>query len=418
MRLAGTSAFVWFAWIAALLLVAAGNTWPARAQQHPTINQAPAASPAAAAQSTDTATSTLREDARLVNVPITVYDKKGELVQNLTKDNFLLQVDKTAQTIRYFNLDTDLPLSLGLLVDTSMSQRDAIDDERAASTAFLDDMLNGPADRDKAFRHPVRRETDLLQDTTSSKPKLQAALKQLQTSSYAGDSQSGVSPSEQQGPGSGSGSSSGGARRGGGTTLYDALFLSSDELMSKLKGRKAVIILSDGVDRGSKETLMSSIEAAQRADTIVYAIYFKGREQSNPDRGFHQGNPGTNAATPAAVTLEAAIRVGIPAATPEGIRAAALLASAVRRTSPLPTAGRSLSAWPTRRRTAVRGQQEADDGGHLQGDRQGAPRAIPAGVHSGREDRLGRLPSHRLGAVEVQPQGPLHPDREGYYAGD
>src|ERR1022692_1670575 len=82
---------------------------------------------------------------------VTVYDKKGELVQNLTKDNFLLQVDKTPQTIRYFNLDTDLPLSLGLLVDTSMSQRDAIDDERAASSAFLDDMLNGPADLDKAF---------------------------------------------------------------------------------------------------------------------------------------------------------------------------------------------------------------------------------------------------------------------------
>ena len=140
------------------------------------------------------ATSTLHEDARLVNVPVTVYDKKGELVQNLTKDNFVLQVDKTAQTIRYFNLDTDLPLSLGLLVDTSTSQRDAIDDERAASSAFLDDMLNGPADRDKAFVIQFARETDLLQDTTSSKPKLQAALKQLQTSPEADESRASVTP--------------------------------------------------------------------------------------------------------------------------------------------------------------------------------------------------------------------------------
>ena len=74
--------------------------------------------------------------------------------------------------------------------------------------------------------------------------------------------------------------------------LYDALFLSSDELMSKLKGRKVLIILTDGVDSGSRESLLSSLEAAQRADAVVYAIYFKGRDKEpNPDRGFHVGNP-------------------------------------------------------------------------------------------------------------------------------
>jgi len=195
-------------------------------------------------------------------------------------------VDNELQTIRYFNMDTNLPLTLGLLVDVSMSQRDAIDDERTASFAFLDDMLTAPAGRDKAFIVQFAHQTDLLQDVTNSKPKLQAGLKQLETSATGGDSSV-----TQVNSGSDTGDSSARARRGGGTTLYDALFLSSDELMSKQTGRKAVIILSDGVDSGSKESLSSSIEAAQRADTIVYAIYFKGREA---DSGFNrdQGRQG------------------------------------------------------------------------------------------------------------------------------
>jgi VWFA-related protein len=263
------------AFFAALLFltVASGALLPA---------QAPAASaqaqPAAAAvPAPDATTTTLSVDARLVNIPVVVRDKKGALVQNLTKDNFVLQVDGNLQTIRYFNLDTNLPLTLGLLVDVSQSQRDTIDDERTASFAFLDDTLTG---RDKAFVVQFARQTDLLQDVTGSKPKLQAGLKQLETPASGGDSS--VTPVD-----SGTGDSSTRARRAG-TTLYDALFLSSDELMSKQTGRKAIVILSDGVDSGSKESLASSIEAAQRADTVVYAIYFKGRETAG---GFNQ-NPG------------------------------------------------------------------------------------------------------------------------------
>jgi len=231
---------------------------------------------------------TINVDARLVNIPVVVHDKRGALVQNLTKDNFILQVDGHPQTIRYFNLDTDLPLTLGLLVDVSVSQRDAIDDERTASSSFLDDMLNAPGDRDKAFVVQFAHQTDLLQDITSSKPKLQAGLKQLSTPD------SGGSDTSVMAPGSDTGDNSSGRGRRAGTTLYDALFLSSDELMGKQTGRKAVVILSDGVDNGSKESLASSIEAAQHADTIVYAIYFKGRETaSNQDRNNQGGgSPG------------------------------------------------------------------------------------------------------------------------------
>ncbi len=118
-------------------------------------------------------------DARLVNLPVTVRDKKGALVQNLTKDDFSLQVDGHPQVIRYFDKDTNLPLTLGLLVDTSASQRKVIDDERAASGSFLDQMLT--TEKDKAFVIQFARDIELLQDITGSRPKLQAALKEIET---------------------------------------------------------------------------------------------------------------------------------------------------------------------------------------------------------------------------------------------
>ena len=270
----------------AAAFLAAGFAAPLHAQ--PTLQTKTAAADSTPASTTPT----LSVDARLVNIPVVVHDKHGALVQNLTKDNFVLQVDDHPQTIRYFNVDKDLPLTLGLLVDTSMSQRDVIDDERTASFAFLDDMLNGPADRDKAFVVQFAHQTDLLQDVTSSKPKLQAGLKELSTPSDSGNSGGSNSGSNSGSGSDSSGNSTGGARHGGGTTLYDALFLSSDELMGKQKGRKAVVILSDGVDNGSKESLASSIEAAQRADTIVYAIYYKGKESGYQNKNQNQGNRG------------------------------------------------------------------------------------------------------------------------------
>jgi VWFA-related protein len=199
---------------------------------------------------------TIAVDARLVNLPVVVRDKKGALIQNLTKDDFILQVDGKPQTIRYFDKDTNLPLILGLLVDTSRSQRGVLDEERTASSTFLDQMLTAP--KDQAFIAQFARQVELLQDLTTSRPLLQKALREIDTPGNTSDDDA--------------------SSRRGGTTLYDALFLASDELMHKQTGRKAIIILSDGVDRNSKETLVKSIEAAQRADTIIYAIYFKGEE--------------------------------------------------------------------------------------------------------------------------------------------
>jgi VWFA-related protein len=274
------------AFLTALLLGLFAPGGRAHAQ---TAAPGPVASSAAPAAATSTAANTpngLSVDARLVNLPVVVRDKRGALVQNLTKDDFSLQVDGHPQVIRYFDKDTNLPLTLGLLVDTSPSQRNVIDDERAASFTFLDQMLT--TEKDKAFVIQFARDIELLQDVTSSRPKLQAALKEIDTPPPAdGSYVSAPSPTGSGSSGSGD-SDNANDRRRAGTKLYDALFLASDELMSKQKGRKAVIILSDGVDRGSQETLARAIEAAQRADTIVYAIYFKGQSpQDNSNR-----NPG------------------------------------------------------------------------------------------------------------------------------
>jgi VWFA-related protein len=215
---------------------------------------------------------TISVNVKVVNVLATVRNKHGDIVSNLTKDDFALEEDGRPQTIGYFARETDLPLTLGLLVDTSMSQRRVLDQERTASSTFLDQVMR--VNKDVAFVIHFDREVELLQDLTSSRQKLQAALALLQTPQLhrEGEESGGNSP------GSYPGSHRGAGGWGGGTLLYDAVYLASNELMKKQQGRKALIVLSDGVDRGSKETLASAVEAAQRADTLVYSILFTSEQ--------------------------------------------------------------------------------------------------------------------------------------------
>lgn len=223
---------------------------------------------------------TLSVQVKVVNVLATVRDKHGKIVNNLTKDDFALTEDGRAQTIHYFTRETDLPLTLGLLVDTSMSQRRVLDQERSASHTFLDQIVR--VQKDRAFVIHFDREVELLQDLTSSHEKLEAALVSLSTPQFMRSSND---PSDQGGnPGSGSGRH----HMGGGTHLYDAVYLASDELMKKQEGRKALIVLSDGVDRGSKESLETAVATAQRADTAVYSILYKDDE----GYGWRQGGMG------------------------------------------------------------------------------------------------------------------------------
>ena len=199
---------------------------------------------------------------KVVNVLASVRDKHGNIIRNLTKDDFTLEEDGHPQTIKYYLQEDNLPLTLGLLVDTSGSQRQVLGDERSASHTFLDHVVR--EDMDKAFLIHFDREVELLQDLTSSRQKLESSLDLLEAPQRNGNGS----------PGYGSG----GQGRGGGTLLYDAIWLASGDVMEKQQGRKALIVLTDGVDRGSKESLQSAIAAAQRADTLVYSILFKGEE--------------------------------------------------------------------------------------------------------------------------------------------
>jgi VWFA-related protein len=231
----------------------------------------PGVGPALRAQD---AAATIAVDVKVVTLPVTVRDKHGAIVRDLTKDDFTLQEDGRPQTIGYFSQETKLPLTLGLLVDTSRSQTNVLDAKRNASRSFLDQML--VQEKDKAFLIHFDHEVELLQDLTSSREKLQSALELLKTPS---DRERSNDPNDSDDSRSGSGS-----QHGGGTQLYDAVYLASNELMKKQQGRKALIVLSDGVDRGSKTYLEGAIESAQRADTVVYSIYFADTHREEGDR--------------------------------------------------------------------------------------------------------------------------------------
>ena len=253
---------------------------PAQGQQQPA---APPAGPPTVAQK-------IAVQTNMVTVATTVRDKKNQIVSNLTKDDFAVDEDGRPQAISYFARENDLPLTVGLLVDTSMSQRRLIDSERGASVTFIDHALREDK-KDQAFLIHFDREVELLQDLTTSRQKLESALNLLQTPQMEDTSDS-SGGGNGGGDGNGGGGGRGGYHRGGGTLLYDAVFLASDDLMKKQQGRKALIVLSDGVDRGSKETLSSAIEAAQRANTVVYSILFKDDQSYGNGGGGHHGGWG------------------------------------------------------------------------------------------------------------------------------
>jgi VWFA-related protein len=294
--------FGWLPGAIAVLVLFAGRLAVAQSPAGPITPPAPKAQPTLqtpkAAQTA--ATPKIAVEAKLVYLYVTVRDKKGKLIPDLNQQDFVLEEDGKTQTITHFVRNSDLPLTLGLLVDTSLSQRNVLDDERSASYKFLDQMLR--EGKDEAFVIHFDREVELLQDLTASRPKLNAALQQLQTpqpqlenanggnnGNDGGDSGTNTTDPDENVPTS---TTTGGNDRqrgdsGGGTLLYDAIYLASKDEISKQQGRKAIFVLSDGVDRGSKETLTAAIEAAQRADTAVYSIFFADNNSNDNGYGHH-----------------------------------------------------------------------------------------------------------------------------------
>jgi len=189
-------------------------------------------------------------DVKVVNVLATVRNKTGSLAGGLSQEDFSLSEDGRPQTIRYFARESDLPLTLGLMVDTSASQRRVLDAERGASMRFLDQVFR--ENKDHVFIVQFDTSVQIRQPLTSSVRKLDEAMAYVDTET--------VRQLRMQG--------------GGGTLLYDAVASACDEVMRKQSGRKALIVLSDGVDFGSEGTLKDAVEAAERADTLIYSILY------------------------------------------------------------------------------------------------------------------------------------------------
>ena len=216
----------------------------------------------------------------VVSVFASVHNGKNEMVKDLKQEDFTIEEDGHPQVIKYFSRETDLPLTLGLMLDTSASQRHVLDKEKSASSEFISQVMR--EDKDKAFLIKFDAEAEEMQELTPSKKKLQSALNDIEAAAPR--------QLQRRDPNSSGGSGSGHGGRAG-TILYDSILLASNEEMKKQQGRKAMILLTDGDDHGSRTSLSECIESAQRADTIVYSIYFADQpQQSNFSPGF--GGPG------------------------------------------------------------------------------------------------------------------------------
>ena len=219
----------------------------------------------------DESTETLKVNVEVVQLFFNVKDKHGALIPNLTKDNFDIFEDGKPQTIKYFKAESDLPLTLGILIDTSGSQQRVLGMEQEVGGSFLENILRP---KDEAFVISFDIDINLLQDFTNSVSRLKHALNE--TKINTGGVSCAGGPVGPQGP---IPCSSTGPR---GTALYDAVYLASHDELGHEVGRKAMVLLTDGQDEGSRLKIKDAIEAAQKADAICYVLLIA-------DRGFSYG---------------------------------------------------------------------------------------------------------------------------------
>ncbi|HET7840271.1 MAG TPA: VWA domain-containing protein, partial [Terriglobia bacterium] len=185
------------------------------------------------------ATTTLRISTNVVNVLAIVKDKQGRLIPNLTKDDFALTEEGKPQEIRYFSRETDTPLTLGILVDTSGSEQRMLSVEQQRAKDFIRQVIRP---KDLAFVMHFDLEAELLQDLTSDGSRLNRAIDQAQINAGG----VGVLPSTFPG------------QDNIGTVFYDAVYLAAHDILRNEIGRKVIVVITDGMDHGSKETLDSA----------------------------------------------------------------------------------------------------------------------------------------------------------------
>jgi VWFA-related protein len=255
--------------VAALLIGLPGLSSAAWAQLAPSPDAPPVST--APAPSADEAVATLQMNVNLVDLFFTVKDKNGELVPHLTRNDCTVLEDKVPQTLKSFVAETNQPLTLGILLDTSGSQQNVLPLEQDAGSQFLERVLRS---KDEAFLVSFDVNVDLLQDFTNSPRMLAHAMSKAQINTAGGNGGAGI-------PGAGGGTipTIGDPK---GTLLYDAIDLAANEKLNQESGRKAMIILTDGEDEGSRTKISEAIAAAQKSNVIIYVILIA-------DRGFYGG---------------------------------------------------------------------------------------------------------------------------------
>jgi VWFA-related protein len=194
----------------------------------------------------------IRVTVNVVNILATVRDSHGRIVPELTKDDFEVWEDGQKQEISFFSRESAEPLTLGLLVDTSISQERVLPAEQEAAARFLEQVVKS---KDLVFVISFDVDVNLLQDFTNEVGRLERAIDRTVINAPFSPVAPGPFPSRPKG-----------------TRLHDAIYLAATEKLGSEAGRKALLILSDGEDAGSTTSLDQALEAAQRSDTVIYAV--------------------------------------------------------------------------------------------------------------------------------------------------
>lgn len=244
-----------------IAVLAAAAFAPVAWAQLPPTPDAPPVSTAPPVPEEEQSAGTLRLNVNLVDLYFTVKDKSNQLVPHLSKDDCTVSENKEPQVWKSFAAENDLPLTLGILLDTSGSQQRVLPLEQDAGSRFLEQVLRK---KDEAFVLSFDVNVDLLQDFTNSTHLLSHALQKAQINTAGGNGSSGI-------PGLGGGTVPiyGDPK---GTLLYDAVYMTASQKLNDQTGRKAMIILTDGEDQGSDHKIGEAVDAALRSNTIIYVI--------------------------------------------------------------------------------------------------------------------------------------------------
>jgi VWFA-related protein len=198
---------------------------------------------------------TLKVQTTVVNVFVTVRDKHNGIISDLAEKDFTIYEDGQPQKVAFYSKEVNMPITLGVLIDTSGSMANIIGAEQDTASRFLQEVMRK---RDEAMVIGFDFDVNLLADFTQDMSVLERAIRRARVNSVASGGV--VTPSTlPQG-------------QNGGTDLYDAVYLACHDQLAAEAGRKAIILLTDAEDTGSKLTLQQSIEAAQRSDTVIHVL--------------------------------------------------------------------------------------------------------------------------------------------------